>query len=476
MAKKKHIHFIGVGGSAIASIAIAFSKAGYKVTGSEAGPVYPPMSGLLQKNKIDYYFPFDKNKVGSPDEIVIGNAHYSDTNPEVVYARENKIELEHFPRLLEKYLIKKNSIVVAGTYAKTTMTSMLTFLLTEADKDPSFMIGGSPVNFESGARLNNNSWSVVEGDEYTSASPWDFSPKFDFYHPKYLLLSSAEWDHYDIYKTKKSYVDTFKKLVKNMPSDGLIVAKLEGKNIFEVLEEAKCRIVFYSTSSEKKIKIPEEFQNSKLYFLSSEEIDKAQINFSVSVGQEIDFYKSKTLGDLNVENWCGVIAMAREIKIKKEAVQDAVQKFGGVKRRLEVRSKKNNVIIIDDFAHNPSKARGAVQGVRKHFLDSKLLVIFEPNRGGRSKKCLAKYSDVFDEADIVLIPELHEYKKKKGVVDIDGQQLADQIKKTNKQSFYMPDWNKMKKKILFEMKSGGVVLFMGPSNFDKLIRDLKKDI
>jgi len=116
---------------------------------------------------------------------------YADTNPEVMYARENGIELEHFPRLLEKYFIKKNSIVIAGTYGKTSITAMVAWLFESANKNPSYMLGGLPLNFNHGARLTKTNISIVEGDEYPAASPWDYSSKFDFYHPKYLILTSA---------------------------------------------------------------------------------------------------------------------------------------------------------------------------------------------------------------------------------------------------------------------------------------------
>ena len=250
--KKRHIHFIGIGGTAMASLAVAFQAAGFRVTGSEPKEIFPPMSELLKKNKISYYFPFNIKKMGRPDEVVVGNAHYSDSNPEVKYVQENNLKLKHFPRLVEKYLIKKKSVVVAGTYAKTTVSSMLAWVLEQAGKKPNYLIGGLPINFGQGARISpskggrKDEWSVVEGDEYPAASPWDFSPKFKYYHPKYLVLTSAEWDHMDIYKTRADYIKVFKDLVKKVPKDGLIIAKLGGENLDEVLKVAKCRVVYYS--------------------------------------------------------------------------------------------------------------------------------------------------------------------------------------------------------------------------------------
>ncbi len=462
---KKHIHFIGIGGTAMASIAVAFRQAGFKITGSEPKKIFPPMSDYLKKNKIKYYYPFsdkklnkiiknNKNKINT--EIVIGNAHYSDENPEVKYARENNIELEHFPKLLEKYFIKKNSIVIAGTYAKTSITAMVAWIFEVAGKNPSYMLGGLPLNFNHGARLTppqsppsqgGAEWSIAEGDEYPSASPWDYSSKFDFYDPKYLILTSAEWDHFDIFKTKKSYIDAFKKLVKSMPKNGIIIAKKDGENLKEVLKHTKCKIIYY-------------YNNKKL----------------------INNFENKLIGDLNIENWCATILLAKELKIPVKKIQQAVKTFKGVKRRLEIRSRKNNITIIDDFAHAPSKAKESVKALVKHFPNSKIFVVFEPNRGGRALKCMKSYKNIFNGVYKIYIPKLNEYKKKPGVYDVSGRELAKHLRLTHDFSrggtkiVYQPNSQKILDNILKSAKPGDVIAFMGSRNFDGMIKELIKKI
>ncbi|MCG2686570.1 Mur ligase domain-containing protein [Candidatus Parcubacteria bacterium] len=457
---KKHIHFIGIGGTAMASIAVAFRNAGFKITGSEAKEIFPPMSDYLKKNKVKYYYPFNLKKVGKPDEIVIGNAHYSDENVEVKYARENKIELEHFPRLLEKYFIypanykfggvKKNSIVIAGTYGKTTITAMTAWLFESANKNPSYMLGGIPLNFNHGARLTKSIWSIAEGDEYPAASPWDYSSKFDFYHPKYLILTSAEWDHFDIFKTKKSYLDTFINLVKSMPKNGLIIAKKNGENLDKVLKYAMCKVIYYSKPTDP---LPQAPQDDILNY-------------------------NNLIGDLNIENWCAAITLAKELKIKLEKIKKAVKTFKGVKRRLEIRSKKNNITIIDDFAHSPSKAKESVKALVKHFPKASIFVIFEPNRGGRALKCMKNYNNIFTGIYKVFIPKLTEYKQKPGVYDVSGRELAQHLRLThdfsrgNLSIVYQPDNKKILNNILKSAKPGDVVAFMGSRNFDGMIKEL----
>jgi len=524
---KKHLHFIGISGTAMASLARAFKVAGFKITGSEAEHVFPPMSEYLKKNKIKYYSPFSREKLdkivrhkttGSfvpricsglrmtlPLEIVIGNAHYSDQNPEVVYARENKIELEHFPRLIEKYLIKKNSVVVAGTYGKTSATAMLAWLLDKVGKKPNYMLGGIPINWGHGARLTNTNWSVVEGDEYPAASPWDFSPKFNFYHPKFLIISSAGWDHMDIFKTKKSYVDVFKKLVARMPKNGLIVAKLDGENLKEVLKSAKCRVVFYagchseqaeSCISTTKPRDPVYFVddvrvkgkitefNLKKYTPCNVILAKARISTTDNKTQDsrlrgndniiIGKFQTQLLGGFNLENWAAALTMAIELGVPIKILQKAVADFRGVKRRLEIRAVENGVIIIDDFAHNPSKARQSMIALKKHFPNKKIFIIFEPNRGGRSIKCLKLYNNIFKSAEKIFIPKLSEYKKKKGVIDVSGEELAQYLRKTHTNVVYERNNEKILSWFKSHVKSDAVIAFLGSRDFGGMIEKVIK--
>ncbi len=485
MKNKKHIHFIGIGGTAMASIAVAFRQAGFKITGSEPKEIFPPMSDYLKKNKIKYYFPFNPEKIGKPDEIIIGNAHYSDENPEVKYARKNKIKLEHFPKLLEKYLIKKNSVVIAGTYGKTTTTAMVSWLFERANKNPNYLLGGLPLNFNHGARLTKSNWSIVEGDEYPAASPWDYSPKFKYYHPKYLILTSAEWDHFDIFKTKKSYIDVFKKLVKSVPKDGLIVAKLGGENLDEVLKHARCKIIFYNCN--KNIK----YKNKKIYNVKNIFTKNKKTEFELYKSEKlIGGFQTQLIGDFNLENWCAAITLASELKLPFKKIQQAVKTFKGVKRRLEVRSVKNKITVIDDFAHSPSKAKASVKALVKHFPNSKIFVVFEPNRGGRALKCMPNYSNIFTGVYKVFIPKLTEYKKKPGVYDVSGSELtkylthlrqgyggqACDFSRRKPKVIYQPDSNKILQNILKLAKPNDVVAFMGSRNFDGMIKELIKKL
>jgi UDP-N-acetylmuramate: L-alanyl-gamma-D-glutamyl-meso-diaminopimelate ligase len=482
----KKIHFIGIGGTAMASLAVAFKRAGFLVTGSDLDKIFSPMSEYLEKNKIKYNINFKAENIKNPDDIVIGNAFVDNKNPEIITAKKKGLPIIHFPRLIEKYLIKKNSVVVAGTYGKTTITAMTAWILEKCKKNPNYMLGGIPIDLENGARLENNQmspkgagndfWSVVEGDEYPSAMPWDNSPKFKYYHPKFLILTSAEWDHMDVYKTKESYIEVFKKLVASVPKDGLIVAKFGGENLEEVLKNAKCRIVWYSNSKISKNKNisakggsasgGKALKQNNIYYIDKIKVISDKTFFSIFKGRgKIDSFETKLLGEFNLENLCAGIALANELKMPIKKIQSAVKSFSGVKRRLEIRGVKNGITIIDDFAHNPSKAKQSVLALRRHFPKSKIYIIFEPNRGGQSEKCLRGYDFVFSGANKIFIPKLSKYTPRVGVKDVSGKELAEYLKKTHSGVVYQPIAEKLVAWLKQNAKKGDVVAFLGSRNF-----------
>lgn len=194
-------------------LAMAMKKSDWKVTGSDVG-IYPPISTYLKNNDVEYYTGWHAEKIGEPDLVVVGNVAGSE-NPEWQYVQENKIPYVSYPELIAKYFIRKNSIVCAGTYGKTTTSALLSWILTEAGLEPSYMFGGLPANegFLSAFITPATEWSVLEGDEYKTAR-WDNFPKFSHYSPTHLLLTAVEWDHADVYSTEESYFEAFQKINK----------------------------------------------------------------------------------------------------------------------------------------------------------------------------------------------------------------------------------------------------------------------
>ncbi len=230
MNTSKHIHLIGICGTAMASLAGMLKQRGFRVTGSDAA-AYPPMSDFLRGLDIPVAQPFsEKNLDPCPDLVVIGNA-MSRGNVELEHVLDRRIPFCSLPQLLhDEFLRGREVLVVAGTHGKTTTTSMLSWIFHSAGLDPSFLIGGIAENFGSSFRLGAGKHFILEGDEYDTAF-FDKGPKFLHYFPDSVILTSVEFDHADIYKDLDAVETAFKRLVNLIPRRGRLIAFDSGSNI-----------------------------------------------------------------------------------------------------------------------------------------------------------------------------------------------------------------------------------------------------
>src|SRR5436305_7099947 len=246
-ANPKHIHLIGICGTAMASLAGMLKQRGFRVTGSDAA-AYPPMSTFLESLNIPLAQPFaESNLKPRPDLVVVGNA-ISRGNVELEHVLDHHIPLRSLPHVLhENFLRGRESIVVAGTHGKTTTTSMLSWIFQVAGQNPSFLIGGVAENFGTSYALRQSKHFIIEGDEYDTAF-FDKGPKFLHYFPDAVILTSVEFDHADIYKDLDAVKTAFKRLVNLVPRRGKIVAYDAGANVDECVAKAFCPVERYGFS------------------------------------------------------------------------------------------------------------------------------------------------------------------------------------------------------------------------------------
>src|SRR6202795_1041253 len=258
MDDKKHIHLIGICGTAMASLAGMLKQREFRVSGSDAA-AYPPMSDFLGELGIPVAQPFDaRNLEPRPDLVVVGNA-ISRGNAELEQALDQRIPFCSLPQLLhEEFLRGKEVVVVAGTHGKTTTTSMLAWIFHTAGMQPSFLIGGIAENFSSSFQLGQGKHFILEGDEYDTAF-FDKGPKFLHYFPDGLILTSVEFDHADIYKDLNAVETAFRRLVNLVPRRGRIVAFDSGdtssKSLNRCVQKALCPVERYGASNRASWKI-----------------------------------------------------------------------------------------------------------------------------------------------------------------------------------------------------------------------------
>ena len=366
MTDKRHIHLIGICGTAMASLAGMLNERGFQVTGSDAA-AYPPMSDFLATLKIPVAQPFDAaNLKPHPDLIVVGNA-ISRANPELEYVLDQRIPFCSLPQILhDEFLRGKEVIVVAGTHGKTTTTSLLSWIFHSAGKKPSFLIGGIAENFGSSYALNGGEHFILEGDEYDTAF-FDKGPKFLHYFPDAVVLTSVEFDHADIYKDLDAVETSFKRLVNLVPRRGRIVAFDTGASIERCIAKAFCPVERYGSNEKAAWRISDpRFEPTRTSWTVVRD-GKRWGDFDFSLG-----------GEYNVCNATAAAAMASGYGIPVSEIQKALRTFRSVKRRLEVKAQVNGITIIDDFAHHPTAIAGTLTALRSRFPGSRLWVILEP--------------------------------------------------------------------------------------------------
>ena len=464
MRIKKHVHFIGICGVGMGAIAVMFQKMGWKVLGSDKG-FWPPISDFLRTAKIDFYPGWHPEKINAPDLVIMGN-FISLKNPEYLAAKKKGLTIKSYPEILAEYVIKKNSVVVAGTFGKTTIAAFLTHAFKIVGKNPSWFVGGLAKNLKNGAGIRTGDWSIVEGDEYNTAR-WDMRPKFMLYRPTHLVLTAVNWDHLDIYPKEKLYDQAFENLIKIIPKNGKIVAarRQNGQKIDKIIAKSRAPIIRYGKKELIKDKNGYGYEITSLNENGSEFVVYHQ-------NKILGPFKTGLLGEHLVENLTAGIALSCVAGLDLKQLQKAVSTFQGVKRRLEIRDETKKIKIIDDLAHSPAKAQASLKALRLHFPHAGIFAVYEPNVGFRSVSSKELYQNAFDQADVVIIPRLSKTKTNEEQEQrMEGKKLAEIIGQKNKGTrvLYMENDNELTKFLAKEAKPKDIIVFLGSHGFRGMI-------
>ncbi|MBF0191316.1 MAG: UDP-N-acetylmuramate:L-alanyl-gamma-D-glutamyl-meso-diaminopimelate ligase [Magnetococcales bacterium] len=360
----KHLHIIGICGTAMAGIAALAQESGWRVSGSDAG-VYPPMSDFLAERAIPVAEGFrPENLHPVPDLVVVGNA-ISRGNPELEALMDSDIPFVSGPEwLFQQVLQGRHPVVVTGTHGKTTTTSLMARVWEEAGWGAGFLIGGIPLDFGFGARAPQGPWMVIEGDEYDTAF-FDKRPKFLHYRPRTLILHNLEYDHADIYPDLESIRVQFRLLLRTVPSSGLILANGDDPEIEALLSHAHSRVIRYGLEAPHPFSAHLDQEDGRVWTLLRE-------------GRPLFTVTWNATGRHNVMNGLAVAAAALCHGMDPLRVRDGLAAFRGVARRLQLRFEIRSVAVYDDFAHHPTAIDTTLRGLRASVGEARIWVILEP--------------------------------------------------------------------------------------------------
>jgi len=382
---------MGVGGTAMAAMAGMFRQAGWEVRGSDAARPYPPMSDLLDGLAIPVLHPYGaENLQWGPDLVVVGNV-IRKTNPEAAALLESGLPFLSMPQALSTHFLEGHrSLVVAGTHGKTTVSSLLAHLLHAQGKDPSYMIGGIPLDFGANYRLGSGAHFVVEGDEYDTAF-FDKGPKFLHYRPDAAIINNVEFDHADIFRDLDHVIDTFRSLAHIVPDGAPLVAPAGDVNCERAIRGTRARVVTFGL-------------DKGTWRPTGATWDQGRVHFRLERDKEVvGEFASPMLGVHNLLNTVAALAILHEVGAATPDLSAALSCFKGIRKRQEVKGRENGVTVMDDFAHHPTAVRETLRAVRRGYPDARMIALFEPESNTSRRAVFQEdYVEAFKEADRVL--------------------------------------------------------------------------
>jgi UDP-N-acetylmuramate: L-alanyl-gamma-D-glutamyl-meso-diaminopimelate ligase len=357
----KHLHFVGICGTAMGSVAAALKDRGFVVTGSDE-KVYPPMSTFLRERGIiltEGYAP--ENIPADTDLVIVGNA-ISRGNPEVESVLNRKLTYLSLPETLKLFFLRgRHNLVVTGTHGKTTTTSLLTWILQEAGLEPAYLIGGIAKNLGQGCSLHDSKFAVIEGDEYDTAF-FDKRSKFVHYLPELVIVNNIEFDHADIFENLDAIKLSFRRLLNIVPSEGMVLINGDDPNCIDVARDCRAELVEVGFSENAARHIREvhyDSEGSKFTLLDH-------------------VFRTSMTGEYNVRNAAMAVSAAHFYGVSLDVIAKSLLTFEGIKRRQEIRGTVHDITIVDDFGHHPTAIRETLRGLRYRFPGRRLWALFEP--------------------------------------------------------------------------------------------------
>jgi UDP-N-acetylmuramate: L-alanyl-gamma-D-glutamyl-meso-diaminopimelate ligase len=473
MIKAKHIHVIGIAGSAMSPLAGMLREQGFRLTGSDAG-VYPPASTLLESLGISFFHKFDAANLNpAPDLVVVGNI-IARGNPELEEVLDRKIPYRSLPEMLEEFFLPgKHSIVVSGTHGKTTTTAMLAWIFHVAGRKPNFLVGGVAENFGRSYGLEGGGEFILEGDEYETAI-WDRGPKFFHYHPDDLIITSLEYDHADIYADFDVYQLAFKRLVNLVPRSGRVViwgdTDESGPALRAAAEKAFCPVETYGFSSNND------------WTASDAAVDGEGMRFQVSYrGKPLGEFVLSAAGRHNVLNALAAIAVAHGRGIGADVLAEALKTFRSVKRRMDVKGEEGGILVVDDFAHHPTAVRATIEAARSRWPKRRLWAILEPRSNSMRRKVFEEtLPNALALADRVVLGGVFRAQQLGDENRLAPDAVAASVRELGRDARAFEGADKIADHLAAEAKPGDLLLIMSNGSFDglcdKLLRKLRESV
>jgi len=447
------VHFIAIGGAAMHNLALALHQLGFRVTGSDDEINEPSRSRLQAAGLLPEaigWFPDRLNY--RPDAVILG-MHAREDNPELQRARELGLRVYSYPEYLYEHSKNKTRVVIGGSHGKTTITSMILWVLQSLGRDFDYLVGAKLEGFDTMVRITNAPLIVLEGDEYL-ASPVDRRPKFHLYKADIALLSGIAWDHINVFPTYEQYFDQFRIYVEQVPPAGKVIYCQEDPEVNRLMHIAEVGAD----------RVP--------YGIPAHRIENGRTILDTTIGP----VPIEVFGKHNLMNLEGARLVCHALGVSDEQFYHAIASFRGAARRLEMLASNDQCAVYKDFAHSPSKLKATTEAVRQQFPDRKLIALMELHTfSSLNEKFLDEYRGSMaaaDEAWVYFNPHTIEHKR---LPSISKDRVAKAFDRGDLQVFTdSADWlDQLRNRDL----RGTVLLFMSSGTFDGIsLEELAREL
>jgi UDP-N-acetylmuramate: L-alanyl-gamma-D-glutamyl-meso-diaminopimelate ligase len=455
----RHVHLIGVGGTAMAALAGMLTESGYRVTGSD-NQLYEPTASLLKGSRVEVMTGFRaENLSPPPDLVVVGNV-ITRNNPEAEALLKTATPYVSMPEALWHFFLRhKRVLMVAGTHGKTTTTAMMAHILSAAGRDPSMMVGGVAKDFGSNYRIGKGGDFVIEGDEYDTAF-FDKGPKFLHYRANAAIITAVEFDHADIYRDLDHVKSSFRALAESMDDTRILAVCADFPEALDVSVKTRANRLTYGLRFG-------EFRAADINVGA----DGAHFNIERDGNRVLENVHLTIGGRMNVANALGAYVLLSQCGVPGREIAAGLESFAGVVRRQEVIGESAGVTVIDDFAHHPTAIGVTLEAIAERFPGRRILAAFEPRSNTARRNVFQQgFAAAFDRAARVYLGPVY-FKDNDPIPPegrLDTHQLAESIGARGPATAACNSNDEILELMLKEARAGDVAVFMSNGPFDNL--------
>ncbi len=453
----RHVHFVGVCGTAMGAVAVAMKERGFVVSGSDAN-VFPPMSDFLREKGVAIASPFSPGNIpAETDLVIVGNA-IPRGNPELEAVLDRRIPYQSLPETLRHFFLRgKRNLVVAGTHGKTTTAALLTHILRVGKKNPAWMIGGIAEDLGQGASLHDAEHVVIEGDEYDTCF-FDKGPKFAHYLPDLAILNAVELDQMDIYPDLAAVKKAFGILLRVLPGNGVLLFNADDPNARELAATAQTHdrrgVGLGEHASLRATELRLHPEGSEFMFLG--------VRFAFPM-----------TGEIYVRNAAMAIAAAHHCGVDLRDIENAVATFKGVRRRQVLRGECNGVKIVEDFGKHPTNIRETLKSLACRFPGARIWAAVDPKANTMCRaESQSPLTDALRHAHGALIGPVDRAERFKPGEALDPAKLARDLSAEGHPSFAEPGPDAMVARLREHALPGDVVAVFSSGAFGGICEKL----